>query len=857
MRNFKAIFSVVLALAVHCVHAVTGPAAAELITSDPATVNYEAPDSVLMRFQRIDKGVFCDYDYSIGFDTMEDDVEMAFASLSGIITAKEAMLNAMKALANVEMLYESDKQLGKRIDALEKSAKEALAQVDRTEVVDQHGNQIESILKIIQSSEGGGETIEVTTEGTPVDDMSLSFTGKPKGPKTPAPLEIKGFSDVVGLNWLIPHPKGSELAWDSLLELLDLKTIDSTSDSTRSFGIRLGLKGWDAPQAGAAKCDDPLSSQLLTGDKTHYVLTKLGDALHYTPVGKLAVMSPDGKSVVTNETADGSASMAGAAGATQGFVPYSDGNGGFAWDYATPTVAWDDSTDTLTVTTPREDDETKTVVFPRISVEKEDGEDSTTYTVTWRDLNGEQTEETEISVPKASAAVSPDGATVVTNATGHANEAALAGFWDSGTKDGHFPVKSGNALVWVPTNAQESASAAVDGVTIVTNAPGHANEAALKGFWDPGTKDGHFPVKVGNSLTWMPTNVVSVTNKVDGDKITITSTEANGEKTLGLKDWNANYGGSFPLFLVNDHGALGYYPLPEPVTNLTKLAQCDMKSLATNNVDALEICGWKSQAGCGTDAATILGGTDTENHQIVTRVGGPNGSLHYLPFGTFPHPSTGEFTVDGNTKEFTIKGTDGKFLKGTAQGGVEWADVPTNGVDRASIILTDGIASLNGFAGADPDMVPFKDSSGNLAWREHSPVAVDKVSVTTNQSREITLKGYADAEVGSVPQKTENGLEWLKSSSATNVLLAGAGINITDNGGGVITISAKELSTTNSPFGNMSTLTVVTDARYDAAAHKMQVKRRTLTFYGVAGEETEWEDVFEAVSHKSEHIATE
>ena len=855
MRNFKAIFAVVLALAVHGVHAVTGPAAADLITSDPKTVNYEAPDSVLMRFQRIDKGVFCDYDYSIGFDTMEDDVEMAFASLSGIITAKEAMLNAMKALANVEILYESDKQLGKRIDALEKSAKKALAQVDKTEVIDEHGNQIESILKIIEKPESGSETIEVTTEGTPVDDMSLSFTGKPKGPKTPAPLEIKGFSDVVGLNWLIPHPKGSALEWDSLQELLDLKTIDSTSDSTRSFGIRLGLKGWDAPQAGAAKCDDSLSGQLLTGDKTHYVLTKLGDALHYTPVGKLAVMSPDGKSVVTNETTDGSASVAGAAGATQGFVPYSDGNGGFAWDYATPTVAWDDSTDTLTVTTPREDDETKTVVFPRISVEKEDGEDSTTYTVTWRDLNGEKTEETEISVPKASAAVSPDGATVVTNATGHANEAALAGFWDPGTKDGHFPVKSGNALVWVPTNAQESASAVVDGVTIVTNAPGHANEAALAGFWDPGTKDGHFPVKVGNSLTWMPTNVVSViTNKVDGDKVTITSTEANGEKTLGLKDWNANYGGKFPLFLVNDRGALGYYPLPEPITNLTKLAQCDMKSLATNDVDGLEIKGWKSQAGCGTAAATILGGTDTENHQIVTRVGGPNGSLHYLPFGTFPHPSTGEFTVDGNTKEFTIKGTDGKFLKGTAQGGVEWADVPTNGVDRASIVLTDGIASLNGFAIAEPDMVPFKDSSGNLAWREHSPVAVDRVSVTTNQSREITLNGFADAAVGSVPQKTGKGLEWLESASATNILLAGAGINITDNGGGAITISAQAMT---QESGGEVTVSVVTDARYDPATHKFQVKRRQLVFTGSLGTESAWTDVFETVSHQSEHEAEE
>lgn len=163
--------------------------------------------------------------------------------------------------------------------------------------------------------------------------------------------------------------------------------------------------------------------------------------------------------------------------------------------------------------------------------------------------------------------------------------------------------------------------------------------------------------------------------------------------------------------------------------------------------------------------------------------------------------------------------------------------------------------TLYGFAGAEDGQVPKKKGKA-IEWGAPSP-DLDKVSIVTNTAGEVALKGFADAAVGSVPQKTENGLEWLKSSSATNVLLAGAGINITDNGGGVITISAKELSTTNSPFGNMSTLTVVTDARYDAAAHKMQVKRRTLFFYGSIGNEGEWEDVFEAVSHKSEHTATE
>ena len=127
MRIFKAILSVALALAAHGVHAATGPAAAELITSDASTVNYETPENFLLQFQRIQNGTVYDLEYSVK-DVSE--VEEVFASLSGIITAKEAMLNAMKALVNVEVLHETDTWLGKRIDALEKSAKAAFAKVD-------------------------------------------------------------------------------------------------------------------------------------------------------------------------------------------------------------------------------------------------------------------------------------------------------------------------------------------------------------------------------------------------------------------------------------------------------------------------------------------------------------------------------------------------------------------------------------------------------------------------------------------------------------------------------------------------------------------------------------------------------
>ena len=46
---------------------------------------------------------------------------------------------------------------------------------------------------------------------------------------------------------------------------------------------------------------------------------------------------------------------------------------------------------------------------------------------------------------------------------------------------------------------------------------------------------------------------------------------------------------------------------------------------------------------------------------------------------------------------------------------------------------------------------------------------------------------------------------------------------------------------------------MITDVRYDPATHKFQCRRRTIVFTGTLGEEDDWEDVFEAVSHQSEH----
>ena len=681
MRNFKAIFAVVLALAVHGVHAVTGPAAAELITSDAGTVGYKTPESYLLQFQRIQGGTVYDYEYSVG---SFDDVEVVFNTLSGIISAKEAMLNAMKALANVAILHETDTWLGKRIDALEKSAKTALAQVDKTEVIDEHGNQIESILKIIKKPGDEGETIEVTTEGTPVDKKSIDYTGMPTGPNKPAPLEIKGFGANANNPWLLPHPRDGAIHWGHVAMLADRKSIEATYGSTDVFSYTFGLKGWDTPTADSVKCDDALSSQLLTGDETHHVVTRLNNGtLHYTPVGKLSVMSPDDSTITTNA----------ANGATE---------------------------------------------------------------------------------------------------TG---KASLYGYNLDATGSGYIPSKGsdGGALTWL------NPADMVDGTSLAQATTGSGTKV-----WE--VKDAHsyagtqarhyFGTGDDSALGWHELPNVT-TNNVVGDEKTISSTfDQTGEtKIFGLKGFPTS--GTL-LALACQGGDLLYIPFP--AGGGTNLVAVDDLSVSSNAMGRLQLNGWETQGSCGEKAAEILAGSEAASqskHEIVTRVGGAGGNIHYLPFDVFPHPNTDDFTIDANTKVFTIKGTDGKFLKGTAQGGVEWADVPTNGVDGASIVLTNGIASLNGFAIAGPDTVAFKDSSGNLAWRVQPPASVDGVSVVSNAEHKLEMGGFAIAPPGTVPTRTQGGITWLPSGGGAATRLVGTDGSLVVLGSGLTTNSVTFASEAN------------------------------------------------------------
>ncbi len=731
MKGLTAIIAAACAVFAAVCHAADGEQ--QYVNSDAKNVGYEEPTSYTAKFDIIKKdGSIQTYDCPVSAQNFQADIDAAFGRLSGY-NVNSVALNALRALADVEMLREYDKYLGNRIDALEQSANAAFASIDKVKVVDDHGNQIETLFKLVKE----GSEVEVSTAGVPVDGRSVDFTGASTDPNTPAPIEVKGFGANADSPWMIPHPLNGAMHWGHVSMLADKKSIEATYGSTDIFRYTFGLKGWDTPTADSVKCDDALSSQLLTGDGTHHVVTRLNNGtLHYTPVGKLSVMSPDDSTITTNA----------ANGATE---------------------------------------------------------------------------------------------------TG---KASLYGYNLDATGSGYIPSKGsdGGALTWL------NPADMVDGTSLA-----QATTGSGKKVWE--VKDAHsyagaqarhyFGTGDDSALGWHELPNVT-TNNVVGDEKTISSTfDQTGEtKIFGLKGFPTS--GTL-LALACKGGDLLYIPFP--AGGGTNIVAVDDLSVSSNAMGRLQLNGWETQGACSENAAEILAGgeaTAQSKHEIVTRYGGAGGSIHYLPFDVFPHPNTDDFTIDPGTKAFTIKGEEGKFLCGTAQGGVEWK--PTNGVDGASIVLAENVAALNGFAGAAPGMMPFKDDGGKLAWREQAPVAVDRVSVVTNQDREITLNGFSIASDNAVPFKSNGVLVWGSVAAITNRIVAGAGINVTDNGEGTLTISAKALDT-NGGTATYQTLTVVTSVQYNPSTHKFQCKTRQITFLGSAQAESGWTDVFEATSHKGEH----
>ena len=305
---------------------ITGAEAAALITSEPADTDYVQPETFDVSWTYFDGGSVKASDFVITIDNWQADIEAALTGLKG--TVNTLAVNSFEALAKIAALKEVDLYLSARIDTLTSSLKGALSKLDEVKQEDEHGNQTVSKVEV------HNDYVTLVGGGVPVDNKSVDFSGTSSNPNTPAPLEVKGFGANANKPWLIPHPFGGALGWGHVSLLADDATIEATYNSSRPFYYTFGLKGWGSPTSDAVKCDDTLSSQLLTGEGTHYVVTRLNSGtLHYAPVGKLSMMTPDGSSIVTNSS--GAASLNGFADAEAGSIPVK-GEDGLLWSTLPP-----------------------------------------------------------------------------------------------------------------------------------------------------------------------------------------------------------------------------------------------------------------------------------------------------------------------------------------------------------------------------------------------------------------------------------------------------------------------------------------------------------------------------------------
>lgn len=499
-----------------------------------------------------------------------------------------------------------------------------------------------------------------------------------------------------------------------------------------------------------------------------------------------------------------------------------------------------------------------------------------------------------------------DGSSITTNTSEGASvqgEASLYG-WADAEADG-IPQKGDGHLKWTPpadmVDGSSLALAEAEGggkVWEVKDAHVYAGRYAKHYFGTGNDKSA--------PLGWheLPN---ATTNRVEGDEATISSNPnvpgaqpEEGLKRLGLRGWNYSYSGD-PLFIVNQGGVVDYIPLPA-ITNLAACActnkwkallgwiedgelnaedgisftdsnlnqylygklgyvysttpdnlhfdndgeniqasftapenWADGASMNLTDGGAYQMAGFANASGCAASVSDMLSdptGSDAATHLILAKKT-DTGELHYVPMGS------------GVT------------------GGGEHADGVTITTNATQGAATQGLMSLYGWQSAADGKVPMKKNNA-LSWEDAGtpPDDVTLAVVTegsgAQQTKKLTIKGFDAAVNNSLPLKDKDGnFVWAEGFGTTNTILAGAGINITDNGGGAITISAQGLEDGQSDDATVA-LTVVTDIRYDASSHKLQVKRRNITFRGSAGEPGEaWEDVFEATSHKQEHGMTE
>ena len=498
-----------------------------------------------------------------------------------------------------------------------------------------------------------------------------------------------------------------------------------------------------------------------------------------------------------------------------------------------------------------------------------------------------------------------DGFSVSTNLTDGATEQGVASLYGwSSQGDYAIPYKYGGRLFW-RTPDQWADESSLDWHT---DGNGNAHLEVMGASTYAGAHSRHYfgtSADKSAALGWHELPNVT-TNAVRGDEITISSNPSvpgytppadGGEKLFGLRGWNYGYSGD-PLFLANVGGGIAYIPLPS-ITNLAACACTGKWASATawigndakvSDDGGLELPGDTLDAYLSQTLGYLYSTTpdnlhfNNENGGLTASFNAPtnwadgksleakDGAYQIKDFASasacaaslssmLSNPSAS----DAATHLVLAKKTDSgelhyvKIGDGVTGGApVDDATITTNAANGAA---SAGVASLYGWATADEGSTPVRRGDA-LSW-ESAGTPADGVSLVevenTDGTKVISISGFSSAVANSVPVKSQDGtISWGTVLPGTNtVILAGAGINVTKNAEGVITISATGLADGSSGSSGIQAasyqLSLVTDVRYDSDSHKFQKKCRTITFYGEVGDEGDWLDVFEAVSHSSEH----
>lgn len=309
------------------------------------------------------------------------------------------------------------------------------------------------------------------------------------------------------------------------------------------------------------------------------------------------------------------------------------------------------------------------------------------------------------------------------------------------------------------------------------------------------------------------------TNRVEGDGLTIDSTtdaESGGEvKKLGLLGWPPASPGLPYAVGADGEGRLVFMPLPEQLTNGTAFAYDDL-SLSSNESDRVEIKGWGAESAESDTLADILTGAGSGSSsgegafEVVARSGGAGGSLKYISVGDgIAKPDDDQFAVDGG--KFKIASEEGKFLRGTANNGVEWVTMAGDtAVDNASISTNAaGSLEIKGFASASACGAPLSDmlndpngaeakshlflakktgAGGELHYVEiGSGVGsgqVDGESLKTNSVGKVEIAGFKEAgAAGTSPVSTGSGIEWRNTAAAIRVVGSDGSSAVVGSGG--------------------------------------------------------------------------